>query len=108
MTATVVAEAPMPADIDLLLAFGQRCSDDSICFRFLQTRRLPTAAEQDPVVAIDGRERCALAVVVAGDIIAVGRWIATEKQPIPDLALLVEDAHQGLGIGSELLRRLAE
>jgi GNAT superfamily N-acetyltransferase len=100
-----------PADADGLVDLRRRLSDETLRRRFL--RLLPPC---DPKVAfelanVDQQRRVALAVVPhAGarePILGVGRF-HTDGDRRAELALLVEDAYQQLGIGRQLLARLLE
>lgn len=75
--------------------------------RFPAPSPRPESSERQVMLDIDERDRFALVAEIGGEIVGVGRWISTELQRVPKVAFLVEDAHQGLGIGSALVLRLA-
>jgi GNAT superfamily N-acetyltransferase len=93
-------------DLEPILAMGSRCSDESIQNRFFGPRREPSDTERALITDIDGRDRHGILVELDGDVIAVGRWIRVEPNTAPELAFLVEDRHQGVGVGSALLDAL--
>ncbi len=60
-------------------------------------------------VNVDHHDREALVVATGDDLIAVGRYERLgPAAPDAEVAFVVEDAHQGRGIGSVLLEHLAE
>ena len=90
-----------------ILRLGERCSDESIHFRLFGGRRTPTTAERALITDTDGQDRFALVVEIDSEIVAVGRWITGKSGGPPEVAFLVEDRYQGIGIGTLLLERLA-
>jgi GNAT superfamily N-acetyltransferase len=94
---------------DLLEAFG-RMSDQSRYYRFFAPKRALTDSEIAYLTDVDFVTHVALvAVVDAPDrplIVGGGRYIVTQPGGA-ELAFGVDDAHQGLGIASALLRHLA-
>jgi GNAT superfamily N-acetyltransferase len=94
---------------DLLEAFG-RMSDQSRYYRFFAPKRALTVSEIAYFTDVDFVKHVALvAVVDAPDrrlVVGGGRYIVTQPGGA-ELAFGVDDAHQGLGIASALLRHLA-
>ncbi|MGH3477948.1 MAG: GNAT family N-acetyltransferase, partial [Nocardioidaceae bacterium] len=97
----------VPADADLLRAFYDRVSDESKYYRFFAP--YPRLSDRDVArfTQVDYRDRLALIVLVGGDMIAVGRYERTSHSDA-EVAFLVEDAHQGRGLGQLLLEHLAQ
>lgn len=96
-----------PEDAELLVEFYARVSDQSKYFRFFTA--MPQLSERDVrrFTEVDHVDRVAFAVLLAGRMIAVGgyeRVAPTEAE----VAFLVEDQHQGRGIGQILLEHLAQ
>jgi acyl-CoA synthetase (NDP forming)/GNAT superfamily N-acetyltransferase len=56
---------------------------------------------------VDHADRVAFVIVLGGQVIAVGRYDRTPGTDEAEVAFLVEDAHQGRGLGSVLLEHLA-
>src|SRR5690606_35414109 len=96
-----------PEDADLLVEFYARVSDESKYYRFFSP--MPTLSERDVArfTQVDHRNRVALVLVLAGQMIAVGRFDVI-KPGEAEIAFLVEDRHQGRGIGQVLLEHLAQ
>lgn len=89
-------------------AFVEHLSRRSSRLRFFVPLRTLEGAQQDAYFDLDFRDRLALVAVFPGEpgIHAVGRY-ARESEGIAEVALVVEDSFQGLGLGTALLWRLA-
>ena len=96
----------VPADADLLRAFYDRVSDESK-YRFFCAVPAAVGLDVARFTQVDYRDRLALIVLVGGDMIAVGRYERTSHSDA-EVAFLVEDAHQGRGLGQLLLEHLAQ
>ncbi len=109
----VKVRAIQPDDEERLRAFHARLSPDTVIFRFF--RVLPALSEEDAYrfTHLDYAQRMALVATTptgrdSGDeaIRAVVRYERTEPG-VAEVAFVVEDAWQGKGIATALLRRLA-
>ncbi len=96
-----------PDDADALVAFYARVSDQSKYYRFFAP--YPTLSERDVTrfTQVDYDRRVALVVTLGPQLIAVGRYDAISTV-MAEVAFLVEDAHQGRGLGQLLLEHLAQ
>jgi acyl-CoA synthetase (NDP forming)/RimJ/RimL family protein N-acetyltransferase len=94
-------------DAELLVDFYARVSPESKYYRFFSP--MPTLSERDVqrFTHVDHRDRVAFVLLVGGRMIAVGRYDVVEPGQA-EVAFLVEDAHQGRGIGQLLLEHLAQ
>ncbi|HZN12595.1 MAG TPA: GNAT family N-acetyltransferase [Blastocatellia bacterium] len=100
-------------DREGLIALFNRCSPETIRYRFLRLLTELPDSLVDYLVAVDGRRHVALVVTqgegAEGRIVAVGRYIASERRPeAAEVAFLVEDTMQKRGLGTVLLDTLAE
>ena len=97
----------VPDDAELLVAFYGRVSERSKYFRFFAP--YPRLSDRDVArfTQVDYSGRLALIVSVAGEMIAVGRYEQTSSSAA-EVAFLVEDRHQGRGLGQLLLEHLAQ
>ncbi|MCP3423608.1 bifunctional acetate--CoA ligase family protein/GNAT family N-acetyltransferase [Nocardioides pinisoli] len=96
-----------PDDRDLLVEFYSRVSDQSKYYRFFSPMPELSERDLDRFTKVDHRDRVAMILLVAGQMIAVGRY-DTIRPGYAEVAFLVEDAHQGRGIGQLLLEHLAQ
>ncbi len=96
-----------PEDRDLLVDFYARVSDESKYYRFFSPMPQLSDRDLDRFTRVDHRDRVALILTVAGQMIAVGRF-DTIRPGYAEVAFLVEDKHQGRGIGQLLLEHLAQ
>jgi acyl-CoA synthetase (NDP forming)/RimJ/RimL family protein N-acetyltransferase len=96
-----------PDDAEALVAFYARVSDQSKYYRFFAP--YPTLSERDVArfTQVDHDRRVALVVTLGPQLIAVGRYDAISPV-LAEVAFLVEDAHQGRGLGQLLLEHLAQ
>ncbi|MCW2751401.1 MAG: family N-acetyltransferase [Aeromicrobium sp.] len=97
----------LESDADDFVEFYSRVSDQSKYFRFFSP--YPTLSEKDVArfTTVDHDRRVAFVVTVHSSIIAVGRYDAIADDEA-EVAFLVEDAHQGRGVGQLLLEHLAQ
>jgi len=105
-----------PEDEPLLVKFHEALSERSVYQRYLQVYKLSqrvTHERLSRICFIDyHREMALVAERQASDgsseVIAVGRLSKQHGRPEAEFALLVSDAVQGTGLGTELLRLLLE
>jgi acyl-CoA synthetase (NDP forming)/RimJ/RimL family protein N-acetyltransferase len=96
-----------PEDRDLLVEFYSRVSDESKYYRFFSPMPELSERDLDRFTRVDHRDRVAMILTVAGQMIAVGRYDMI-RPGYAEVAFLVEDKHQGRGIGQLLLEHLAQ
>ncbi len=96
-----------PEDRDLLVDFYSRVSDESKYYRFFSPMPELSERDLDRFTRVDHRDRVAMILLVGGHMIAVGRY-DTVRPGYAEVAFLVEDKHQGRGIGQLLLEHLAQ
>jgi acyl-CoA synthetase (NDP forming)/ribosomal protein S18 acetylase RimI-like enzyme len=94
-------------DREVFLEFYDRVSDQSKYYRFFSP--MPRLSERDTerFINVDNVDRVAFVLTLQGQIIAVGRYDVI-KPGEAEVAFLVEDQHQGRGIGQLLLEHLAQ
>jgi RimJ/RimL family protein N-acetyltransferase len=106
----VEIRALKPGDRDDLLAAVGRTSEQSLYRRFFAFKRGFTEREVEFYVNVDFATHVALVAVIEEEgrpVIAGGaRYIVVEPDRA-EVAFAVDDAHQGNGIGSTLMRHLA-
>ncbi|HLI25222.1 MAG TPA: GNAT family N-acetyltransferase, partial [Acidimicrobiales bacterium] len=109
---TMAVRPIVPGDAEGIDALHQRLSAETIYFRFFTPLPKLSPKMLEHLVNVDYRERMALVGILGDEIIGVARY---ERLPTPapdggsqaEVAFLVDDAHQGRGIGSMLLEHLA-
>ena len=96
-----------PDDRDLMVEFYSRVSDESKYYRFFSP--MPTLSERDlqRFTHVDHVDRVAFVMELGGQMIAIGRYDVVRPGEA-EVAFLVEDSHQGRGIGQLLLEHLAQ
>jgi GNAT superfamily N-acetyltransferase len=102
-----------PADSDLLKAFFERCSPESIHSRFLSSIRWFSEGLLAYLVNGDSRQHVALVLTqVDGDhekIVAEGRYVVQKDRPgCVDVAFLVSEEMRRRGIATLLIRELIQ
>ncbi|WP_367650235.1 GNAT family N-acetyltransferase [Nocardioides sp. zg-1230] len=96
-----------PEDRELLVEFYSRVSEQSKYYRFFSPMPELSERDLDRFTQVDHRDRVAMILTVAGQMIAVGRYDMI-RPGYAEVAFLVEDKHQGRGIGQLLLEHLAQ
>lgn len=96
-----------PEDAEGLVGLHARSSERTRYLRFFGP--YPRISDKDlfRFTNVDHRDRVALIVLLGDQLIAVGRYERLPDQDEAEVAFLVEDAHQGRGLGSVLLEHLA-
>lgn len=96
-----------PDDGDLLRSFFERLGPESRYFRFFKIKKTLSDEEVEFFTTVDYDDRMALVAVLDGELIGVGRYDREgEDSTTAEVAFAVADAHQGRGIGTELLELL--
>ncbi len=97
----------LPEDADALVEFYSRVSPESKYRRFFAP--YPTLSERDVhrFTHVSHTDRVAFIVTLGRQMIAIGRYDAINENQA-EVAFLVEDAHQGRGLGQLLLEHLAQ
>lgn len=96
-----------PEDVTLMVEFYARVSADSKYYRFFTPMPELSASDLRRFTEVDHVDRVALVMLVAGHLIAVGRYDRVSPGEA-EVAFLVEDRHQGRGIAHVLLEHLAQ
>jgi acyl-CoA synthetase (NDP forming)/GNAT superfamily N-acetyltransferase len=94
-------------DADRLRAFHERLSKETVYNRFFAYR--PTLSDTDVArfTQVDHDDRVALVATLRDDLIGVVRYDRLPGTDDGEVAFVVEDAHQGRGLGAVLLEHLA-
>ncbi|MBB3044816.1 GNAT family N-acetyltransferase [Nocardioides sp. LMS-CY] len=96
-----------PEDREVFVEFYARVSDQSKYYRFFSPMPRLSDRDIDRFTHVDNVDRVAFVLTLQGLIIAVGRYDVI-KPGEAEVAFLVEDRHQGRGIGQLLLEHLAQ
>ncbi|MET7399842.1 GNAT family N-acetyltransferase [Dactylosporangium sp. NPDC005572] len=96
-----------PDDADRIVALHGRFSERTRYMRYFSAYPRIPQRDLDRFVNVDHHDREAFVVEHAGELIAVGRYERLGAQSHQaEVAFVVEDAHQGRGIGSVLIEHL--
>lgn len=99
-------------DKQALVDLFERLSPQTVYYRFHGVKKSLSREELVYLTELDFRRQAALVAVLCIDgedqIVGVGRYASAPRAPEDraEVALTVEDAHQGRGIGSLLLKHL--
>lgn len=104
---TVHLRPIIPEDADQLVAFHSRLSDRTRYFRYFGPYPRMPQRDIERFSRVDYANRVALVALLGDDIIAVGRFDRLDQQDSAEVAFVVQDGHQGRGMGSILLEHLA-
>jgi GNAT superfamily N-acetyltransferase len=105
---TLVLIRPIEPDDKRLLVEGlRRLSPEAAFKRFLSPKVRFSDAELKYLTEVDGHDHIAYVAVRGDELVGVGRVVKT-RPDTADIAILIWDEWQGLGLGSWLARRLTE
>ena len=96
-----------PNDAAALVAFHSRLSDRTKFLRYFYPHTDLCADEVAHLTQLDGHDRVAIVAEFDGDLIAVGRYDRLVDPTVAEVAFVVADRFQHLGIATMLLSRLA-
>jgi len=95
-----------PGDADRLRAFHARLSPETVYNRFFSMMQTLPARDVERFTTVDHDERAALVALLRGQIVGVVRYARFAGTADAEVAVVVEDAHQGRGLGALLLEHL--
>ena len=104
---TVHLRPIVPADADQLVSFHGRLSDRTRYFRYFGPYPRMPKRDVERFSNVDYTNRAAFVALLGDDIVAVGRYDRLGDRDSAEVAFVVEDDHQGRGLGSILLEHLA-
>ena len=95
-----------PDDADALVALHERLSDQTRYFRFFGPYPHLSARDIERFTVVDHDRRVAIVATLGNDLIGVARY-ETVRDGVAEVAFVIEDAHQGRGLGPLMLEHLA-
>ncbi|HVM27771.1 MAG TPA: GNAT family N-acetyltransferase [Mycobacteriales bacterium] len=99
-----------PDDADRLREFHARLSPETVYNRFFTMMRALPARDVERFTTVDHEERAAVVALLQGRIVGVCRYDrypgTTGGEVTAEVAIVVEDGHQGRGLGPLLLEHL--
>jgi len=104
---TVHLRPIIPDDADLIVALHGRLSERTRYFRYFAPYPRISAKDLKRFSVVDHHGRVAFGAFLGDLLIAVGRYERLGDSGSAEVAFVVEDAHQGRGLGSILLEHLA-
>ena len=108
MDLPVTTRPVRPDDAPLFCRLWNRLSPETVYRRFHAPLRSPPA-DAHRLVDVDHVLREALVAVVGGEVVGVARYDRSPADPATaDVAVVVEDAWQGVGVGRQLLGELTQ
>ena len=96
-----------PEDEEALVAFHSRLSPQTIYRRFFSPRPVLPPKDVHRFTNVDYRHRMALIALINGEMAGVARYDGKPGSDEAEVAFVIEDRHQGRGLGSLLLEHLA-
>ena len=95
-----------PDDAARLVAMHSRLSDRTIYFRFFASYRTLSDRDVERFTHVDYRDRVAFVALLGDDMIGMAMYERINEDEA-EVAFVIEDAHQGRGLGSIMLEHLA-
>jgi acyl-CoA synthetase (NDP forming)/RimJ/RimL family protein N-acetyltransferase len=97
-----------PVDADAIVALHSRFSERTRYFRYFSPYPRIPARDLERFTTVDHHDREAIVAESGGDLIAVARYERLGAgADEAEVAFVVEDAHQGRGLGSVMMEHLA-
>ncbi|EHR62452.1 bifunctional acetate--CoA ligase family protein/GNAT family N-acetyltransferase [Saccharomonospora cyanea] len=103
---TVHLRPIVPTDADRIVALHARLSERTRYLRYFGAYPRIPARDLKRFTTVDHHDRVAFVALLGDDIVAVGRYERVNAASA-EVAFVVDDAHQGRGLGSILLEHLA-
>ena len=97
----------LPDDAAMLVKFHASLSPQSVYLRFFNFHPELSSREVERFTHVDYAARLALIVLAEDRLVAVGRYDRVEGTDEAEVAFVVEDSYQNLGIGTLLADELA-
>ncbi len=104
---TVHLRPVIPSDADGLVGLHGRLSERSRYLRYFGAYPRIPQRDLERFSVVDHHDRVAFVALLGDDIVAVGRYERLDSGQSAEVAFVVDDAHQGRGLGSILLEHLA-
>ncbi|SES48560.1 bifunctional GNAT family N-acetyltransferase/acetate--CoA ligase family protein [Actinokineospora terrae] len=104
---TVHLRPIVPSDAEALRAFHGRLSERTRYFRYFGPYPMIPDKDLARFSTVDHHDRVAFVALLGDDIVAVGRYERLPGGDSAEVAFVVQDGHQGRGLGSILLEHLA-
>lgn len=99
-----------PDDLEREVRFVEGLSEQTLYLRLQYSTRQVSRQEMARLLDLDYRDRCAIAALVGTppeeSIIGVSRYARIDDTDRAECAIVVADAWQGRGVGTELMRSL--
>jgi len=109
MNVQVPTRPVQPDDEDRFVRLWPRLSPETVYRRFHSPIRRLTPSEVHRLVTVDHDLREAVVAVVGGEVVGVARYDRSPSSPATaELAIVVEDDWQGVGLGRQLLTEIIE
>jgi acetyl coenzyme A synthetase (ADP forming)-like protein len=96
-----------PDDIPGITALHGRLSKETVRLRYFGAHPYLSEGELGRLVEKEGHDHLALVAELAGQFVGVAQYDRIPGRDVAEVAFVVDDAHQGLGIGTLLLEYLA-
>ncbi|MGC9155273.1 MAG: GNAT family N-acetyltransferase [Ferrimicrobium sp.] len=96
-----------PSDAQGITELHARLSPATVYYRFFTPMPHLSEPMLNRFVNVDYQDRMAFVADYRGRLIAVARYDRIPGNPVAEVAFLVDDAHQGRGLGSIMLEQLA-
>lgn len=104
---TARLRAPAEDDRPLLIDFFGRLTPETVRLRYFGAHRQLSSTELDSLVEPGGPDHLVLVAERGGDVIGVAQYDRIPGSDVAEVAFMLDDSHQGLGLGTLMLEYLA-
>lgn len=96
-----------PDDGDLLVAFHERQSAESIYYRYFSPRPVLSEADVQRLTTVDHVDRVAFVGLIGPDLVGVARYDRYPTTEVAEVAFFTDEEQRGRGVATILLEYLA-
>jgi len=104
---TMAVRPIRPDDAELIVAFHERQSPESIYFRFFSPRPRLSKRDVERFTHVDYVDRMAFVGLIGDELVGVARYDRHAARSDAEVAFFIDDEHHGRGMATVLLEYLA-
>ncbi len=97
-----------PSDEEEMRHLFYRFSNETVYYRYFSPIKTMPHSKMQSYVNVDYRQAMSIVGLVKGRIVSEGRFVKDKRRPYADVAFVVDEKYQGLGIASHIFQMLIQ